>query len=102
MPLRYIGGHGMGLNYAFQTPQAPHTGASLAEFDSLQIRTITEADSVDDGEPAECSICHVEVPIGTKVTTMPCTHWYHGDCLRVWLAENRTCPMCRHALQANR
>ena len=29
---------------------------------------------------------------------MPCGHIYHPDCLKPWLEQNNTCPVCRFDL----
>jgi len=44
---------------------------------------------------AECSICMDDVSLGDEVTTLPCNHWFHGDCVTAWLKEHDTCPHCR-------
>lgn len=44
---------------------------------------------------AECSICMDDVVLNQEVTTLPCQHWFHGDCVTAWLKEHDTCPHCR-------
>lgn len=44
---------------------------------------------------AECSICMDNVEIGMEVTVLPCTHWFHFECIESWLKEHDTCPHCR-------
>ena len=51
----------------------------------------------DDGR-AECSICMDEVDMGTVVTLLPCSHWFHEQCITAWLTQNGTCPHCRHEI----
>lgn len=46
-------------------------------------------------ERAECSICMDSVEMGTEVTILPCTHWFHFECIQSWLKEHDTCPHCR-------
>lgn len=42
-----------------------------------------------------CTIC-LEVPgAGEPLTTLPCCHWYHRDCIREWLAHSTLCPLCK-------
>eukprot|EP00727_Mastigamoeba_balamuthi_P003588 m51a1_g13226 hypothetical protein (245) ;mRNA; f:116-850 len=31
----------------------------------------------------------------------PCLHVAHFDCIRVWLTDHNTCPICRHPIMAN-
>ena len=33
-----------------------------------------------------------------EVLQLPCGHCFHGGCIRPWLLENNTCPVCRHEL----
>ncbi|ETN45890.1 uncharacterized protein HMPREF1541_00071 [Cyphellophora europaea CBS 101466] len=48
----------------------------------------------DDGQ-AECSICMDNVEMDAEVTTLPCNHWFHEECVVAWLKEHDTCPHCR-------
>ncbi|PLB40165.1 putative RING finger domain protein [Aspergillus candidus] len=47
---------------------------------------------------AECSICMDAVDIGTEVTVLPCTHWFHYTCIEMWLNQHNTCPHCRRPI----
>ena len=47
---------------------------------------------------SHCPICLGQFQIGTQAKEMPCNHIYHSDCIIPWLANNITCPVCRHAL----
>ena len=42
-----------------------------------------------------CSICKEENPTSTFVFKTPCNHTFHYDCLKKWIMNNETCPMCR-------
>ncbi|CAG7952763.1 unnamed protein product [Penicillium olsonii] len=50
---------------------------------------------------AECSICMESVTLGTKVAVLPCTHWFHFECIEAWLKQHDTCPHCRRSVSAN-
>lgn len=47
---------------------------------------------------AECSICMDPVELGSQVTLLPCKHWFHGDCIEIWLKQHNTCPHCRRPI----
>lgn len=46
----------------------------------------TEADS--------CVICRLDYEDGDGLTTLPCNHAYHSDCINNWLKINKACPIC--------
>ncbi|KAM0724275.1 hypothetical protein Q7P37_000157 [Cladosporium fusiforme] len=79
-----------------QTGNAPGP-ASESAIKSLPRRSITEADAGDSGT-ADCSVCMDSVPVGDSVTVLPCSHWFHHDCIRAWLGEHDTCPHCRKGI----
>lgn len=47
---------------------------------------------------AECSICMDPVELGTEVTELPCKHWFHYNCIEMWLSQHNTCPHCRRGI----
>jgi hypothetical protein len=52
----------------------------------------------ESGDPA-CGICRSEVELGTKVRVLPCRHWFHGKCIRIWLeGASRNCLFCRRPI----
>jgi hypothetical protein len=93
------GGGPMGLNDIFslhQTGNAPPP-ASAQAIDSLPKRQIT-TDDLDEKGQADCSICMDATEIGSEVTVLPCSHWFHHDCIKAWLIEHDTCPHCRQGI----
>ena len=81
-----------------QTGNAPGP-ATQAAINSLPKRPINEQDFGDQGK-AECSICMADVELGEEVTVLPCSHWFHDECIRHWLNEHDTCPHCRQGIMA--
>jgi len=73
--------------------------ASADAIQSLPTKKITDADFGDNGK-AECSICMDEAEVGSSVTILPCSHWFHFDCINAWLSEHDTCPHCRQGIMA--
>lgn len=46
-------------------------------------------------QTTKCQIC-MEVLTGkSKVITLPCNHEFCGSCIRHWLKNHITCPLCR-------
>jgi len=68
--------------------------ASEEAIHSLPTKKVDESMIGDDGK-AECSICMDDVSLGDEVTVLPCTHWFHRECVTHWLKEHDTCPHCR-------
>jgi E3 ubiquitin-protein ligase RNF115/126 len=73
--------------------------ASEDAIRSLQRKKV-DKDMLGEEGKAECSICMEEVDIGADVTVLPCSHWFHGDCVTAWLKEHDTCPHCRKSISA--
>jgi E3 ubiquitin-protein ligase RNF115/126 len=71
--------------------------ASENAIKNLPSRKVDQEMLGSDGK-AECSICMDNVEVGTDVTTLPCNHWFHRDCVVAWLKEHDTCPHCRKAI----
>ncbi|KAK6117556.1 hypothetical protein DH2020_048711 [Rehmannia glutinosa] len=40
-------------------------------------------------EKDECVICCAEYKNGAKLTTLPCAHQYHSNCITPWLQQNK-------------
>ncbi|CAL9243203.1 unnamed protein product [Arabidopsis halleri] len=46
-------------------------------------------------DDSQCSICLVDYAEGDKITTLPCKHIYHKDCISQWLKQNKVCCVCK-------
>jgi hypothetical protein len=49
-----------------------------------------------------CVVCLEEVAAGEQLTTLPCLHRFHPDCVRPWLRQQgrhgAACPLCKAAV----
>lgn len=72
--------------------------ASEAAIEKLQKKQIDKEMMGDNGK-AECTICIDEMQLGDEVTVLPCKHWFHGECVVLWLKEHNTCPVCRAPIE---
>lgn len=52
----------------------------------------------DEENKTACAVCKDEILVVEKVTELPCSHYYHWDCILPWLNIRNTCPICRHEL----
>ncbi|XP_062101267.1 E3 ubiquitin-protein ligase At1g63170 [Humulus lupulus] len=58
----------------------------------------TEKERVISGEDAVCCICLAKYANNDELREMPCSHFFHKDCLDKWLKINATCPLCKNAV----
>ena len=47
-----------------------------------------------------CPICTEPINEGQNINILPCNHFFHSRCIRPWLRQNITCPMCRRNVNA--
>lgn len=71
--------------------------ASQDAIRSLPKKNVDEEMLGNEGK-AECSICMDPVELGTEVTVLPCKHWFHYNCIEMWLNQHNTCPHCRRPI----
>lgn len=67
-------------------------------IESLEKKKLDRA-MMGESDKAECTICIDEMNIGDEVTVLPCKHWFHGECVVLWLKEHNTCPICRTPIE---
>ncbi|XP_071700458.1 RING-H2 finger protein ATL16-like [Rutidosis leptorrhynchoides] len=47
----------------------------------------------------ECAVCLGEFQANEKLRMIPnCAHYFHIDCIDVWLQNNPNCPLCRNSI----
>lgn len=68
-----------------------------ALIDSLPEMTVDENSKLPK-DKNECIICMSSFQINEKVKIMPCTHFFHTDCIRQWFRENDSCPICKNVV----
>ncbi|XP_062021401.1 uncharacterized protein LOC133737964 [Rosa rugosa] len=79
-----------------------HYRAKLVPAPKSFIESLEEVRLLDDDNlellGLECPIC-LQVfaeKKDTSITRLPCSHYYHRDCIVQWLQINHVCPTCRH------
>uniref|UniRef100_A0A0D6QYW3 RING-type E3 ubiquitin transferase n=1 Tax=Araucaria cunninghamii TaxID=56994 RepID=A0A0D6QYW3_ARACU len=75
--------------------------ASKEVVAKLPIIDVTEEVLAQIGKGTECAVCQEHLIIGDKMQELPCKHMFHPVCLKPWLDENNSCPICRHELQTD-
>ncbi|XP_061368090.1 E3 ubiquitin-protein ligase AIP2 [Gastrolobium bilobum] len=80
-------------------PKAPP--ASKEVVAKLPVITLTDEILANLGKDAECSICRENLVLNDKMQELPCKHTFHPPCLKPWLDEHNSCPICRYELQTD-
>lgn len=71
--------------------------ASQATIEALYTHPVTQTELDDQGE---CPVCLESVFIDEDVTVLPCAHWFHGPCVKLWLSMRDACPKCRCSISS--
>lgn len=45
-----------------------------------------------------CSVCYNDINEDEEINQLPCQHCYHVDCIKEWLRQERTCPLCKQEI----
>ncbi|XP_058108719.1 E3 ubiquitin-protein ligase AIP2 [Magnolia sinica] len=81
-------------------PQRPPP-ASKEVVAKLPVITVTDEILERLGIETQCAVCRENLVINDKMQELPCKHLFHPDCLKPWLDEHNSCPICRHELQTD-
>ncbi|GER51159.1 RING/U-box superfamily protein [Striga asiatica] len=76
----------------------PMARRQLANEDEVVFDTFTnmKENNMKEDESSGCAICLEEYKANeTRATISACSHRYHATCIKAWLKENDTCPLCR-------
>lgn len=60
-----------------------------------EINRIVEDSTTTSNEALQCVICFENMEANSQVCKLACEHCFHEHCIRRWLSENTTCPVCR-------
>ena len=88
---------------AFQTHRlapshrSPHLAASLNTLDLAQATLDLAQASPGEETQRECPICFDKI-CENDGSALPCMHSFHTRCIRPWVLENNSCPVCRHPM----
>ena len=48
-----------------------------------------------------CVVCQCDYEENDTLKVLRCSHCFHGDCVDRWLADNKSCPMCKMSCAAS-
>ncbi|KAL8138620.1 hypothetical protein V2J09_004621 [Rumex salicifolius] len=69
------------------TTSSPSSRGVVEDLDMVRIE--------GGGTEAKCAVCLEEFSVGLEAAKLPCSHVFHGGCIRRWLEKRDTCPLCR-------
>ncbi|CAN6470297.1 unnamed protein product [Victoria cruziana] len=72
--------------------------ASKQVVAKLPVIEVTEDVLSKLGKETECAVCRENLVVNDKMQEMPCKHLFHPICLKPWLDEHNSCPICRYEL----
>lgn len=75
--------------------------ASKEVVASLPVTSVSTEVLAKLGKDAVCSICQESLVVDDKMQELPCKHMFHPPCLKPWLDEHNSCPICRHELRTD-
>ena len=52
-------------------------------------------------EKKQCNICLADYKNGDELTTLPCFHFFHPNCINQWLISKNICPVCKFEIKLN-
>lgn len=55
----------------------------------------TEKERAISGEDAVCCICLAKYEDDDELRELPCSHFFHTQCVDKWLKINASCPLCK-------
>ncbi|GFP81497.1 E3 ubiquitin-protein ligase at4g11680 [Phtheirospermum japonicum] len=55
----------------------------------------TEKERAISGEDAVCCICLAKYVNNDELRELPCSHFFHKECVDKWLKINASCPLCK-------
>ncbi|OVA12537.1 zinc finger protein [Macleaya cordata] len=73
--------------------------AAKSVLENLPSVVVTQEDV--ENKSAICAVCKDEIAMEEQVKQLPCSHYYHGDCILPWLSIRNTCPVCRFELRTD-
>ncbi|KAL4571550.1 hypothetical protein LXL04_018311 [Taraxacum kok-saghyz] len=78
-----------------------HTFKSKEHDSGGVVESGTEKERTISGEDAVCCICLAKYKDGDLLREIPCTHFFHTECVDKWLKINASCPLCKFEIHGD-
>jgi len=85
------------INQLMIANPGPKGNPPAAKYHVQQLDEVT-VDKKNKSTIGMCSICNDEFELYSEALKMPCSHYFHHDCIHPWLNMHNTCPLCRYEL----
>ncbi|EYU21913.1 hypothetical protein ABFS82_01G026900 [Erythranthe guttata] len=72
-----------------------HDKESTSEVEGGIVAAGTEKERTISGDDAVCCICLAKYLNNDELRELPCTHFFHKECVDKWLKINASCPLCK-------
>ncbi|CAH9099688.1 unnamed protein product [Cuscuta europaea] len=81
--------------YKFKVKKNKSKDNAGAAIEGGVIAAGTVKERLISGEDAVCCICLAKYVNNEELRELPCSHFFHKDCVDKWLKINNTCPLCK-------
>jgi hypothetical protein len=83
-------------NFLNQNITTPLTKDSFDKLERKKYKDLKTSSS--ESKEDSCTICMSEYSNEDDVIITPCKHNFHPECLKCWIEEHHSCPVCRSSL----
>ena len=63
-------------------------------IDNMEIYKMKNVEKLDN-DKKKCTICLENYVDGDDSIALPCIHIFHADCIKTWVKDHNTCPICK-------
>eukprot|EP01024_Parvocaulis_polyphysoides_P018837 TRINITY_DN18399_c0_g1_i3.p1 TRINITY_DN18399_c0_g1~~TRINITY_DN18399_c0_g1_i3.p1 ORF type:complete len:231 (-),score=36.90 TRINITY_DN18399_c0_g1_i3:176-868(-) len=77
-----------------QLSQLTSGKVGLGEFRNINSKN-NNNNSQNEKSVEECTVCRMEYESRQEIIKLSCGHYYHSQCIRRWLENNKVCPVCQ-------
>eukprot|EP01064_Diplonema_japonicum_P005484 TRINITY_DN1365_c0_g3_i2.p1 TRINITY_DN1365_c0_g3~~TRINITY_DN1365_c0_g3_i2.p1 ORF type:complete len:191 (+),score=40.34 TRINITY_DN1365_c0_g3_i2:49-621(+) len=92
--VEYIGGVPMTYEFLSQLEDVK-VGLDSELHDFLIVKPFQKCEAADE---QDCPICITALEDDNAAIFLPCSHVFHSDCLQPWIADHKTCPICKQEI----